>query len=247
MQLNGKIAIITGAAKGIGKLSCETLLKAGATVIGVDHNPIENICPDFLANPNFVYILTDLTSEKDILSLFQEVETRFGKLDILLNVAGGFKNKHAIQDTPLDEWNNVCALNLTSAFLMCRGAIPLMRKNGYGRIVNFASAAGVQPVATANVAYAASKAGVVGLTRYLALEVAKDNITVNCVNPTTTLTDRIRKLRTPEEIEKIGNKLPVGRPGLPEDSVNALMFFISEDSSFITGQTMNVMGGVYMS
>ena len=246
MEFDGKVAVITGVGAGIAKMACEKLLELGADVIGADIVDEQSVCPAFLSNARFHYRKTDVTDEAQVSELFSFVDKKYGRLDILLNIAGGWKTAASIEETAFEEWHFMMSLNTDSVFLTCRAGIPLMKRNRYGRIVNFASIAGRQPLGRSTIGYAASKAAVVGMTKYLAGEVSRDGITVNAVSPSTTLTERVKSVRTPDDIERIQAKIPVGRLAEPEDSVNAILFFISEKSSYITGHTIDVAGGVYM-
>jgi 3-oxoacyl-[acyl-carrier protein] reductase len=242
----GKVVVITGIASGIAYAACKLLLSLNAIVIGADIVDKEKVDSAFYKNDRFTYQRTDITSEDQVERLFNLVDQKYKRLDVLLNIAGGWKDQAPIEKTTLEQWNSVISLNLTAVFLTCRLAVPLMRKNKYGRIVNFSSIAGRQPLGRSIIAYPAAKAALIGMTRYLVAEVGIDGITVNAVSPGTILTERTRKTRTPEDIERIKEKIPLRRLAEVEDAVNAMMFFISEGSGYITGHTIDVNGGVYM-
>jgi len=246
MDFENRVAVVTGMAAGIGKAACEALLARGAVVIGADIAPEEKLDAAVKASQNFIYRPTDVTDESAVKALFAFVAESFGRADILLNVAGGWKGKYLLEDTPTEQWDFIMKLNLYSTFFTCRAAVPLMKKNRYGRIVNVASISGRQPLGRSTVAYAASKGGVVALTRYIAGELGEFGITVNAVAPATTLTQRCIAARSPEDLANIAKKMPVGRLGLPEDTVDAILFLLSERTGFITGHTIDVNGGTYM-
>jgi 3-oxoacyl-[acyl-carrier protein] reductase len=242
----GKVAVITGVASGIAYVACKLLLSLDAIVIGADIVDKDKVDFDFYKNDRFTYQQTDITDEDQVKRLFNLVDQKYHRLDILLNIAGGWKDQVSITKTTLEQWNSIMSLNSTSVFLTCRSAILLMRKNKYGRIVNFSSISGRQPLGRSNIAYSAAKAAIIGMTRYLVGEVGMDGITVNVVSPSTILTERTRRVRTSEDIEQIKARIPLGRLAEIEDVVHAMMYFISERAGFVTGHTIDVNGGVYM-
>jgi len=246
MTLEGRVAVVSGIGAGIGHAACLKLLELGADVIGTDIVEEEALDSAFRAYPRLAYKKVDMADEAQVGELFAFVDEQYGRLDILLNIVGGWRNAALIEDTAFDHWRSIMSLNTDSVFLACRAAVPLMRRNKYGRIVNFSSIAGRQPHVRSTIAYPASKAAVVGMTMYLAGEVALDGITVNAVAASTTLTPRARGNLSQEKIDKIIAKIPVGRLGETSDSVNAILFFISEQSDYITGQTVDVNGGLFM-
>lgn len=246
MSFVDKTVVITGVADGIGKCAAERFLKEGAVVIGVDIKEEGEVKSLFQDQNNFFYIRTDVTSNNQVEDLFAEVEKKQGKLDILLNIAGGFKQIGPIEELTEDQWDFVINLNLKSVYLMSKAAVPLMKIGNHGRIINMASISGRLPLGKSTVAYSCAKAGVVGFTKYMAMELGPYGITMNAVSPSTTLTPRVRSVRSKEQIDSIRSRIPVGRLAEPEDSLAAIMFLASEEASFITGITVDVTGGVFM-
>ena len=246
MKENKRIVMISGVGAGIGQLAAVHFLEKGDIVLGVDIVDETELLDNFRKNDDFAYYKTDITSEEKVKIMFQDVESRFGRLDVLLNIAGGWNTKDEIVDLEYSRWLSLMDLNINSVFLMSRSAVAIMKKCGGGRIVNTSSIAGRMPVGRSSVAYATSKAAIVGFTKYLALESGGYGITVNAVSPGTTLTERTKAARTEPEIAGLRAKVPLGRLAEPIDSVNAFYFLTSEEASFINGHTLDVTGGLYM-
>lgn len=238
-----KVAIVTGAAGGLGGATTTALLEQGYQVAAFDlvHESLIELAqrhPDHLRLHE-----VDVTSAQSVESEVERVATELGAPTVLVNIAG--TNRIApLADTTEEIWDLLIDLNLKGTFLCCRAVVPLMREAGGGRIVNTTSNMGMRPEAQ-QVAYASSKAGVVGLTRALALELAPDNITVNAVAPVMTLTKRVAGL--PEWWKDLQlSKIPLGRYGEVEDTVATTMFLLSEGGAFFTGQVLSPNGGDFM-
>ena len=243
---NNRVVVISGAGAGIGKLAAEHFLNNGDSVVGVDIVDNKSISETLLANKSFSYQKTDITSTQDVSKLYDFINGEFGRVDVVCNIAGGFGANCTIEETSEDDWYKLMDLNLKSIFLMTKYAVPLMKKNNSGRIINIASIAGRQPQGKSCITYAASKAGVIGFTKYMAMELGPFGITVNAVSPSTTLTDRVRAIRSDEDVNRLKAKIPLGRLAVPEDTVNAIFFLASNEAAFITGMTLDVTGGLYM-
>jgi len=242
MKLEGKVAIVTGAGSGIGAATAERLAKDGAAVVVADWN--EEAAAKVAAGiegagGRAVAQKCDVSKKADAGAAVAKAKETFGGLHILVNNAGitrdGFAKK-------LDEakWDEVLAVNLKGTFLMCQAAMLPMIEQNYGRIVNTASIAVLGNPGQAN--YAASKAGVIGLTRTLALELSRNTVTVNCVAPGAT--DTAMFSGVPEEIrQKIVSTIPLGRMAAPSELAALHAFLVSDDAAFITGQVIFCDGG----
>jgi 3-oxoacyl-[acyl-carrier protein] reductase len=242
-NLTGKTALITGASGGIGAAIAKTLHDAGATIAisGTRQAVLEELKAQIGAN---VFVLPcNLASAEDVEKLVPSAEAAMGGLDILVNNAGITKDGLAMRMKD-EDWQNVIDVNLTSNFRLCRAAMRGMMKKRWGRIINIASIVGVTGnPGQAN--YVASKAGIIGLTKSLAQELAARNVTVNCVAPgfiATPMTDVLNE----KQKEAILGRIPAGRMGGPADIAAAVVYLASEEAGYVTGQTMHVNGGMAM-
>lgn len=243
--LNGRTALITGASKGLGKAMALALAEAGARLILVsrDAEKLQSTAGAIRQASGVAEVFrVDVTREEQVLDLAQRVADSVGKVQILINNAG-VNNRKPITDFTLEEWRQVMDTNLTSAFLMCRSFVPQMRGQGYGRIINMTSI--MSHVALpGRTAYAATKTGLLGFTRSLALELAADQITVNGISPGPIATEMNQPiLQNPELNQQFIAKLPVGRWGKVEEIGKLAVFLCSEDASFITGTDILIDGG----
>jgi NAD(P)-dependent dehydrogenase (short-subunit alcohol dehydrogenase family) len=249
MRLDGKVAIVTGAAKGIGAAIVEACVREGARVAALD---LDGAGVEALAEAqrergaDVQALRADVTRSADIGRALDAVIARWGRLDILVNNAGGFAVIRATEDIAEEEWQSILASNLTSVFLCSKAVLPIMKRQRYGRIVNLASVVGRAGAVRVTSHYAAAKAGVIGFTRHLALEVGADGITVNAVAPGTTATERVLKARTPEETKRVAEAIPVRRLGEPGEIAEAVVFLASDSAAFINGATLDVNGGQVM-
>lgn len=237
------VAIVTGAAGGLGLAITEALLEAGHRVAAFDVNH-ESLSDLVDHHPDELRLTeVDVTSAESVDNGVSAVTDEFGPPTVLVNIAG--TNRIApLAETTDELWDLLIDLNLKGTFHTCRAVVPRMRESGGGRIVNMTSNMGMRPEAQ-QVAYASSKAGVVGLTRALALELAPDNITVNAVAPVMTLTKRVAGL--PQWWKDLQlSKIPFGRYGSVQDTVAAVMFLLSDGGSFFTGQVLSPNGGDFM-
>jgi 3-oxoacyl-[acyl-carrier protein] reductase len=243
------VAIVTGAAKGIGAAIADAFTREGARVaaLDLDKGGLETVTQALAARGADVLALpVDVTRSADIGRAVDSVMARWGRIDVLVNNAGGFAVIRATEDIPEAEWDAIMASNLTSAFLCAKAVLPIMKRQRGGRIVNLASVVARGGAVLVTSHYAAAKAGVVGFTRHLALEVGPDGITVNAVAPGTTATERVLRARTPEATRRVAEAIPVRRIGEPSEIAEAVVFLASDAASFINGATLDVNGGQVM-
>ncbi len=246
VRFEDKVALVTGGGSGIAQAVSLRFAADGASVAVADIDPDaarETAATIAEQGGTATVIEGDVTSSAGAERIVAETVAAFGRLDILANVVGGSLPQFSVVDLPEAEWRDLLELNLTSVFLMSKYAIPHIAEAGGGAIVNVSSGSGVsgQPL---NPGYVAAKGGVIALTKGMALDHAAQNIRVNCVAPGPVLTPLMRRNRTPEEIEGFGRLNPLGRVGLPEELAAAITYLASDQASFITGQTVNVDGGV---
>ena len=249
MRLDGKVAMVTGAAKGIGAAIVEACAREGARVAALDLDSagVEAVAEAQRGRGADVLALhADVTRSADIGRALDAVIARWSRLDILVNNAGGFAVIRPTEEITEEEWQSILASNLTSVFLCSKAALPIMKRQRYGRIVNLASVVGRAGAVRVTSHYAAAKAGVIGFTRHLALEVGGHGITVNAVAPGTTATERVLKARTSEETRRVAEAIPVRRLGEPAEIAEAVVFLASDSAAFINGATLDVNGGQVM-
>tara|TARA_X000000950_G_scaffold80354_1_gene101056 strand:+ start:3886 stop:4623 length:738 start_codon:yes stop_codon:yes gene_type:complete len=242
-DLKKKNIIVTGATGGIGNSIIKKLNEYGANILasGTKSEKLEDLKRSF---SNLKILKFDITQSEKIENFIDEATSQLGgNLDCIVNNAGITKDNLAIRMS-LDEWRNVIDINLTSTFLMCKFAIKKMLKNKRGKIINITSVVG-HSGNLGQVNYTASKAGIVAMSKSLAIEYAKKNININCISPgfiKTAMTDKIdEKFK-----EVIISKIPSARLGEPEDIANAVLFLGSDQSDYINGETLHVNGGMYM-
>jgi 3-oxoacyl-[acyl-carrier protein] reductase len=248
-RLDGKTAIVTGSAHGIGKAYARRLAEDGASVVIADlDGPASDAVAAEFTGDGFaaLAVRTDIADAASTQHLADATVERFGRIDILVNNAAMFSvvpmSRTTFDEISEPEWDKMMAVNLRGTWLVCKAVVPHMRKNGWGKIVNISSSTVFEGIPL-RIHYVTSKAGIIGFTRTLACEVGKDNITVNCVSPGSTLseeapTDDVLRFRTMAAQNRVINRVQK-----PEDLVGAVSFFCSPDSDFITGQTLLVDGG----
>lgn len=251
MRLKNKVAIITGAASGIGRASAIMFAKEGAKVVvsDIDDNGGQGTVNIIKLNSGeAIYIHADVSIASDVEQLIKVTIDTFGKIDILFNNAGYYLWPHKLEEVTEEEFDRTYAVNVKSIFWGAKFVVPEMIKAGSGVIINTASMSGIRP--KANVAYASSKAAAIGLTKSLAFQLAPYNIRVNVINPVATETPLLRKflgIETDEQLEEARKHrikaIPLGRTAKPEDIAYAAVFLASDESSMLTGTSINVDGG----
>ena len=242
-DLEGKKALITGASGGIGKEIANILIKHNAQVCISGRNLDElNALKELLGEKCHV-VTCDLSKKDEIIELIKKADEFMGYIDILVNNAGITKDNIFLRMSE-NEWEDVLNVNLNSTFNILKLITKGMVKRKYGRIINISSVVGVTGGA-GQVNYSASKAGLIGLTKSLSQEIATRNITVNCIAPGFIETPMTEKLDDKRK-DAILNSIPMNRIGKPKDLSSAIIFLASQESSYITGQTLHINGGLYM-
>ncbi|MCQ4080857.1 SDR family oxidoreductase [Streptomyces sp. RB6PN25] len=250
MRLGGKTAVVTGGASGIGRAVVEAFVREGARVAVVDRAAeAAGQCAGQLrvSGGEAFAVAGDVGSQDTWQEVSGRVMERWGRLDVLVNNAG-YGIRATVTDTSWEDWQAIVSTNVSSVFLGCRTAIPLMRKAGAGSVVNMASVAGQIGMAE-RAAYCATKAAVVGLSKAMAVDHASEGIRVNCVAPGTTDTPYFAKIsrHLPDEQAyraDLAARQPLGRLGRPEEIAAAVVFLASDESSFATGSVLTVDGGM---
>jgi len=243
INFNNKKVLITGATGGIGGALVKKFVSLGGNVLatGTNTDKLDTLKKDF---PNINILKFDISDHAKIEEFIENASSQLTGLDILINNAGSNKDNLSLRMSE-EEWKKIIDLNLGSTFLMSKYAIKKMLKNKYGRIVNITSVVGH----TGNLGqsnYAASKAGIIGMSKSLAIEYAKKNITINCVSP-----GFIKSKMTDNIVESVKavltSRIPMAKLGTGEDVANCVAFLSSEQASYVTGETIHVNGGMYMS
>ena len=243
-----KIAIVTGAASGIGKAVVERFAKedVASIILDIDETGGKSVAAAIQRlGKQATFTRLDVTNEDEVRLVFEKISSTQGRVDILVNVAGGSMHRHPLEEFPLAHWQAVIDVNLTSTFLCCRAVMGLMKAQRSGAIVNISSDIGFSGDANRS-AYAAAKAGILGLTRTMALELAPFAIRANAVAPGRIATPRVRAHYTDAEWETAAKRIPLGHAGEPEDVAETVAFLVSDAAKHFTGQTLHVNGGRIM-
>ncbi len=247
MLLENKVAIVTGAGSGIGRGIAVMYAAEGCKVAATDINlkgAEETLALIKERNGDGMAIRCDATSGDEVRAAVAQTVDAWGTIDILVNNAGGLPSRAPVEDMSEDEWDRVVALNLKSTFLYCKNVVPYMKKAEFGKIVNISSLGATQPPSS-NIHYHSGKAGVLGLTRDLAVDLAAWHINVNAIIPGPVRTGFFGERQYDDAyMAELGKTVPLGRVGTPEDIAGAALFLASGLSSFITGEFINVTGGL---
>jgi 3-oxoacyl-[acyl-carrier protein] reductase len=251
MLLKDRVAIITGGARGMGRAIALRFAKEGCSAVIVDlrDNDAEKTVTDIQkAGRDAIYVRCDVTSSAQVKDMVAKAVAKFKKIDIMVNCAGIGKSPKLINDISEEEYDQVVAVNMKGIFLCLQAIAPHMKANKYGKIVNIASLAGINPTAY-SIHYAAAKAAAKHLSDCFALEVAKYNITCNAILPGMIRTDMTRDFAPPmikdldDFMSKMAERIALGREGTVEDIASAALFLASDESSYITGDSISVGGG----
>ncbi|MFI5015554.1 MAG: SDR family NAD(P)-dependent oxidoreductase [Hyphomicrobiales bacterium] len=241
IDLAQRIAVITGGSGGIGLATAQRMAQSGARIVLWDRDQA-SLAEALRALPDAVCVAVDVTDEAEVERATEGVVSRFGRIDILVNAAGVTSTRLAVTEFPLDLWRKLIEVNLTGTFLVCRGVVKEMQKANSGRIVNLASVAGKEgnPFSSG---YSAAKAGVIAFTKSLAKELAGTEIRVNCVAPAIIATKNLY-YDMPEERQRTWvSRVPLGRPGRPEEVAAMIAWLASDECSFTTGAAFDLSGG----
>ncbi len=249
VNLTNRTALVTGAARGIGQAIADRLAANGATVFYTDIDAAEAQAAA-ARSPGAVGLAMDVTNDDQVRSVVGEIVGRHGRLDILVNNAGVNTMRHRvnIDQFPRDEWERIVAVDLTGLYLVSRVAAETMRSQDWGRIVNIASVAGLVPLRL-QCAFVAAKAGVINLTKAMALELGREGLTVNAVAPGSILTEGTKRLfygddgMFRESVQRMLAHVPLGRPGTVEEVAHAVLFLASPEASYVNGAVLTVDGG----
>ncbi|MCW2957581.1 MAG: family oxidoreductase [Solirubrobacterales bacterium] len=238
-RLDGKVCVITGAAGGIGAATAATFAAEGATVVGVDLHD---------GAPGDMSLAVDVTEEHAVTTMFAQVRERFGRIDVLFNNAGiAPDDDNSVLDTSLEAWQRVQDVNLKSVFLCCKHGIPHLLDNQHGgSVINTASFVAVMGAATSQISYTASKGGVLSLSRELGVEFARRGVRVNALCPGPVDTPLLQELfaKDPAKAARRMVHLPMGRFARADEIAKGVLFLASDDSSYVTGSTFLIDGGL---
>ena len=249
-DFSDQTAVVTGASAGMGRAAAAAFAEGGATayLFDIDEENGKAAAEEIRAGGGQAhFVFCDVTDSKSVNAAFERVQSDMGRLDILVNSAGGWTKKQATWETPDEEWDCIVELNLKSVFLCCKAATPAFLRQKSGRIINMGSIAGLTASKGASSPpYIAAKAAVHSLTRLLAGELGGEGVAVNAIAPGTTATDRVTVARTPEEMARIGKSTAIGRIAEVDDLVGWILFLASPEAGYLMGQTITVNGGRLM-
>jgi NAD(P)-dependent dehydrogenase (short-subunit alcohol dehydrogenase family) len=252
MLLNDRVALVTGASRGIGAFTAKVLAQRGAKVAVSARtvSDLEAVAASIRKNGGEALAVPgDVVEPAHVASMFETVVQKWGRLDILVNNAGLGTPAKPVEEVLPEEWDQTILLNLKSVYLCIRAAAPVMKRQGYGRIVNVSSFAGRFFSRLSGPHYSSAKAGVIGFTRHMAAELGPFGVCVNSVAPSPVLTERVKvkwETRPEEERQRILAGIPLGRLAQPEEIATVIAFLASDDASYVNGACIDVNGGSYM-
>ncbi|HTZ37316.1 MAG TPA: SDR family NAD(P)-dependent oxidoreductase [Stellaceae bacterium] len=253
MRFDGKVALITAVANGIGRATAEIMAREGAVVVGVDNRqgPLDEAMAALAAAGGKAHgRLCDALQKDQVETLVAAVAREFGRIDILVNAVGGStiipRPSASVDELSLEEWKKIVDFNLDGTFLFTHAVVPVMKRQKSGKIVNLASIAGRGRSVSSSAAYAAAKGGIIALTKKLCAELGPWGININAIAPSVTLTERIRphwERRSQEDQAREIDKTPLRRVAEAIDQARVICFLASQDADFVTGVTIDVTGG----
>ena len=247
MKLNGKVTIITGASGGIGKSVAQKLLEEGSKVVLVSRNKnkLKKTVEELGKNDNLIYMAADVSHESEVLSVIEQTLTAFDKIDNLINCAAIINDPTPFHLMTEDQWTNLFNVNLKGTFQPIKAVIPLMIEQKSGNIINISSLLGIRAIPKVPFSvYGVTKAGIIMLTKSIAVEYGQYNIRCNCIAPSTIRSPMMEPYLQDENAKRmLEGSFPLKRIGDPEDVANAILFLASDDSKWITGTVMTLDGG----
>lgn len=253
MRFDGKVAVITACASGIGRATADIMAREGATIVGVDNNQerLDKTVAEITAAGGRAHArLCDALDKDQVDPLVAGIAREFGRIDILVNAVGGStiipRPSATVDELSLGDWNAIINFNLDGTFLFTHAVVPVMKRQKSGKIVNLASIAGRGRSAASSSAYAAAKGGIIAFTKKLCYELGPYGININAIAPSTTLTERIRphwERRSQEDQARAIDNTPLRRVAEAVDQARVICFLASSDADFVTGVTIDVTGG----
>jgi len=248
MKLNGKVTIITGASGGIGKSVAQKVLEEGSKVVLVSRNKnkLKKTVEELGKNDNLIYMAADVSHESEVLSVIEQTLTAFDKIDNLINCAAIINDPTPFHLMTEDQWTNLINVNLKGTFQPIKAVIPLMIEQKSGNIINISSLLGIRAIPKVPFSvYGVTKAGIIMLTKSIAVEYGQYNIRCNCIAPSTIRSPIMEPYLQDENAKRmLEGSFPLKRIGDPEDVANAILFLASDDSKWITGTVMTLDGGI---
>lgn len=248
MKLNGKVTIITGASGGIGKSVAQKILEEGSKVVLVSRNKnkLKKTVEELGENDNLIYVAADVSHESEVLSVIEQTLTAFDKIDNLINCAAIINDPTPFHLMTEDQWTNLMNVNLKGTFQPIKAVIPLMIEQKSGNIINISSLLGIRAIPKVPFSvYGVTKAGIIMLTKSIAVEYGQYNIRCNCIAPSTIRSPMMEPYLQDENAKRmLEGSFPLKRIGDPEDVANAILFLSSDDSKWITGTVMTLDGGI---